>query len=400
MLYELCLHIPGFLKGDTLTNFLDTKFNYTPCAIDVISPGDYTTVQDFPARETAGHGIPKSGPMDSVSARIANITVGNSPGSETLEMTLSGPELYFTAPAILSVCGAPMSVTIDGQEKPMWSRLVIQAGQKVKIGKITNGGCRAYLAVKGGFPQIPHYLGSKSATPSLGLGGTQGRQLQRGDYLELDEKTYAWAAEVQEFTLPEISIPDYNIAEVYVMNGPHDSDDIMTAKDREMLYSTSWKIGHNSNRTGIRLIGPKPQWGRKDGGEGGSHPSNVFDYCYPSPGGINWGGDSPVVFGMDSPDLGGLICSSTVVSGDLWRLGQVRPGGKVRLRLTTFEHAIELAEKVEDFVERVQKLVGGISQEAPVLELELPQGGASAILKKVDGNGEQRPKVVYRQVSL
>lgn len=73
---------------------------------------------------------------------------------EILEMTLTGPELQFTAPAVFAVCGAPVSVTIDGGEQPMWSRLTIKAGQKLKIGKVKNGGLRFYLAVKGGFPEM------------------------------------------------------------------------------------------------------------------------------------------------------------------------------------------------------------------------------------------------------
>ena len=79
---------------------------------------------------------------------VANILVGNEPGTETLEITLIGPELLFTAPAVLSVTGAPVPVAIDGEEKPMWSRLAIESGQKLKIGKRENGGCRCYLAVK------------------------------------------------------------------------------------------------------------------------------------------------------------------------------------------------------------------------------------------------------------
>ncbi len=137
-----------------MTNFLDTRFKYEPCAIDVISPGAYTVVEDYPARATNGHGIPKAGPMDNVSSRIANILVGNKPGTETLEMTLSGPELLFTTSAVFAVCGAPMPVSIDGEERPMWSRLVIQKGQRLTIGKVADGGCRAYLSIKGGFPEM------------------------------------------------------------------------------------------------------------------------------------------------------------------------------------------------------------------------------------------------------
>lgn len=393
-----------FLERDTLTNFLETKFKYEPCAIDVLSPGSFTTVQDFPARATNGHGIPKGGPMDNVSSRIANILVGNKPGMETLEMTLSGPELLFTAPAVFSVCGAPMPVTVDGKELPMWSRLSIQAGQKLKIGEVKDGGLRTYLAIKGGFPDIPLYLGSKSGTPSLAYGGIQGRQLQMGDWIELDPETYKWAAETNEvYTLPPACVPSYNITEIYCMHGPHDSEDFMTSKDVEMMYSTHWQIGHNSNRTGIRLVGPVPEWSRKDGGEGGSHPSNIFDWGYPSPGGINWGGDSPAIFAMDSPDLGGLLCSTTIVLADLWRLGQVKPGGTLKLTPITFELALELFDRVEGYITEVQDLVNGTSQKLPKLDLELPDSGltsgkSNAILKTIPGDDDKRPRVIYRQV--
>jgi urea carboxylase len=69
-------------------------------------------------------------------------------------MTLTGPELLFTASAVVVVAGAPVLVSVGGEEKPMWSRLVIQAGQKLKIGKAENGGLRFYLAVRGGFPEM------------------------------------------------------------------------------------------------------------------------------------------------------------------------------------------------------------------------------------------------------
>lgn len=80
--------------------------------------------------------------------------VGNPIGMEVLEITLSGPELLFTTAAVVAICGSPMAVTIDGQEKPMWSTLVMQAGQKLKIGAATDGGCRSYLAIKGGLPEV------------------------------------------------------------------------------------------------------------------------------------------------------------------------------------------------------------------------------------------------------
>ena len=44
------------------------------------------------------------------------------------------------------------------------------------------------------------------------------------------------------------------------------------------------------NRLGIRLTGPRPKFARKDGGEGGSHPSNVHDHVY-AIGSINFTGE-------------------------------------------------------------------------------------------------------------
>jgi hypothetical protein len=110
-------------------------------------------------------------------------------------MTLSGPELLFTANAVIAICGAPVDVTVDGAPADMWTRLFVKAGQKVKVGAIKGGGCRVYLAVKGGFPEVyaaattsaspsivkkltlslssPTYLGSKSTAPGLKYGGIQ-----------------------------------------------------------------------------------------------------------------------------------------------------------------------------------------------------------------------------------
>jgi urea carboxylase len=83
-----------------------------PRGFDVITPGAFTTVQDFPGRTTIGDSVPRSEPMDNVSSRVANILVGNDSGMELLEMTISGPELLFAAPAVFSVCGAPVSGTV------------------------------------------------------------------------------------------------------------------------------------------------------------------------------------------------------------------------------------------------------------------------------------------------
>lgn len=147
-------------------------WNCSLSAVDILSGGLETTIQDYPGR-MLGLGMPCSGPMDSLAFRAANILVGNAPGVEALEITLVGCRLYFHVAAVVAITGANVKVLVDGNEVPMWGRVYVPAKAKLSVGTVQKDCFRAYLAVKGGFPQVPAYLGSKST--SMGLGGYQAR---------------------------------------------------------------------------------------------------------------------------------------------------------------------------------------------------------------------------------
>ncbi|KAI1492250.1 urea carboxylase [Biscogniauxia mediterranea] len=387
----------GFIRGSTLTNFLQ-KFEFHPAMVEVISPGSVTTIQQLPGRIRKGYGVPRSGPMDDISSHIANLLVGNDPHVELLEITMVGPQLLFHTGAIVAVCGAQFEVNLDGKPQSMWSRINVQASQRLEVGKVVGAGCRCYIAIKGGFPEIPKWLGSKSTTPSLGMGGLQGRQLRHGDYLEI-APVCENAKESVAYTLPMSCIPDLDTSILYVMQGPHDSDDYITASGREKLYNTEWKVSHNSSRTGIRLIGPAPEWARVDGGAGGAHPSNVIDYPYPSPGGVNWTGDSAVIFPQDAPGLGGFICSSTVISADLWKLGQLRPGDTFSMRPVSYASARELATRIASYINSVRNFISAADNSFDPrlrLDLSLPLDTSRSILKVLE-TGDESTKLTIRQ---
>jgi urea carboxylase len=97
-------------------------------------------------------------------------------------------------------------------------------------------------------------------------------------------------------------------------------------------------VHYNSSRTGVRLIGPKPQWARSDGGEAGLHPSNIHDNAY-AIGAIDFTGDMPVILGPDGPSLGGFVCPAVVVNAELWKLGQLRPGDTLRFHRLSLKQA-------------------------------------------------------------
>lgn len=341
-----------FRSGHTITSFVQ-NFKYIPHAIDVISAGAYTLIQDLPARPSVGKGIPHSGPMDPLALQIANMIVGNPRGKEALEITLSGPELRFLGPAVVSLCGASMEASLDGKPFPMWTRVRIEAGQKLKIGKTTGGGCRSYLAVYGGFPTVAEYHGSKSTSPLVAIGGYQGRQLAPGDLLQIDQ---APPENVTAVTLPERLRPVYRDHwEILAMVGPHDEGYLLPG-DIDMIYSTKWKVSHNASRSGIRLVGPVPKWARKDGGEGGAHPSNLVEYGYPL-GTLNWTGDDPCIFPVDCPNFGGFVSSTTTIRADWWKLGQVKAGNTLSYVRVGLRDALKQRERFDHFLDAIEDAI-------------------------------------------
>ena len=282
-------------------------------AFTVLGASLETTVQDYPGRRI-GLGIPRSGPMDSLAFRIANILTGNDPETEGLELTLTGCRLLFHTAAVVAVTGASAKVTVDGKEVGMWERIIVPAGAKVVVGTAQQTGMRSYLAVRGGFPEIPRYLGSKST--SMGMGGYQGRALTAGDHVALGECAPT-PADAFPLSIPAHLIPAYPQEwTIHVLPGPQCDPTFITEEGITEFFATRWTVSAASNRMGVRLEGPRILWARENGGEGGSHPSNILDNGYAF-GTINVNGDTPVILTNEGPDMGGYVCVCTIASADL-----------------------------------------------------------------------------------
>ncbi|MFZ2987385.1 5-oxoprolinase/urea amidolyase family protein, partial [Ideonella sp.] len=338
---------PVFVEGRIVTRSL-AELAYAPRALEVLSPGVQTTVQDWPGR--LGHwdvGVPPSGPMDDLSHRLANRLVGNRPEAPALELTLGGPTLRFHAPAVIALVGAEMPTMLEtatGRLPLAWNcRHTVPAGAVLSIGQIAGAGLRATLAVQGGF-DVPDYLGS-AATFTLGqFGGHGGRVLRAGDLLHLADFTAPASAGAATVDVLPAGLPPSlsHHWQIGVLYGPHGAPDFFTPDDMAVFFNTDWEVHYNSSRTGVRLIGPKPQWARPDGGEAGLHPSNLHDNAY-AIGAIDFTGDMPVILGPDGPSLGGFVCPAVVVAAERWKLGQLRPGDTLRFQAISHEQALALA---------------------------------------------------------
>jgi urea carboxylase len=360
--------------------------------IEVLRAGTMTTVQDWPGRVGLWNvGVPPSGPMDDRSFRLANLALGNPEGAPGLECTLAGPALCFKEPTLVCVTGAPAAVTVNGEVAAQWQPIRIPAGGILDVGAPDGAGLRTYVAFAGGL-DVPLYLGS-AATFTLGrFGGLGGRVLRVGDVLRANE---GGAEDLAGSAAEAAGAPVNPLAEIghhwqiAVAVGPHAAPDFFTAADLDAFYAADWEVHFNSARTGVRLVGPKPEWSRPDGGEAGLHPSNIHDTPY-SIGAIDFTGDLPVLLGPDGPSLGGFVCPATIVTGERWKLGQLRPGDTIRFHPVDTEQASALRHELRS---------AGLGSRA----LRRAAGGSGGSGPEDDGVLRQReatatgPSVTYRR---
>lgn len=323
-----------YREGRILTKSL-ADHQFEPRSFEILRGGTMTTVQDYPGR--VGYwevGVPPSGPMDLFAFRLGNRLLGNDLDAAGLEITANGPRIQFFATCTVVLTGAAMDATLDGESVDFYKPFEVPAWAILDIGKATGAGVRSYLSVLGGI-DVPKYLGSRS-TFSLGqFGGHGGRALRVADILHIGEEPEGAEQYVLEADQQPVLTHTWDIAVLY---GPHGAPDFFKPDDIQGFFEAEWEVHYNSARTGVRLIGPKPEWARADGGEAGLHPSNIHDNAY-AIGAIDFTGDMPVILGPDGPSLGGFVCPATIIQSELWKMGQLKPGDKVRFRCVTREQA-------------------------------------------------------------
>ena len=227
----------------------------------------------------------------------------------------------------------------------------------------------------------PSYLGSAATFTLGGFGGPNGRALAAGDVLRIG------ALPARAIAAPLTSPPELTREwRLRVLHGPHGAPDFFTDDDIAMIVSAEWRVHYNSSRTGVRLIGPKPHWARRDGGEAGLHPSNIHDNAY-AIGAVDFTGDMPILLGPDGPSLGGFVCPLTAIAADLWKIGQFAPGDNVQFVPVSEEEARAALADEDDFVRALRK---------PAPQQVSAPPPASPIIATIEADGA-RPRVVYRR---
>lgn len=318
-------------------------------AFEVEDGGLHATIQDVGRPGYLATGMPPSGPADRFALGIANLLVGNDPGAPYLvgqrpgdaglEVLLSGLKLRALAETVVAVTGAEMAPTLDGRPIPMWQAMRVHAGGTLALGRATRG-ARAYVAIAGGI-DVPLFAGSRATNVRAFVGGIEGRPLRAGDMLRAFPPRRP-LAELPGRRLRMGLRPTYRAPRaVRVVLGPQ--DDLFLPQSVRTFLTSDWMLSPTSDRMGYRYIGPTLEFKPRPDylvAQAGADPSNIVDDTIPV-GGIQVpGGVEPIVLHVDGPSLGGYAKIATVISADLGRVGQSRPGEITNFVAVTTDQAV------------------------------------------------------------
>lgn len=313
--------------------------------IRVIKPGLLTTIQDLGRYGFQKYGVITSGVMDQVAHRIANMLVGNEENEPTVEMTLIGPTFEFQADALIAICGGDLSATINGKPVRMWRPVYVKKGSELKFGPCQTG-CRAYLAVAGGF-SIETVLNSKSTYLRAGIGGYHGVALKSGDQLpvgelgELSKKIIASLIPNESNGFSEanwgsepIRLTHYykqKEKELRVIRGRQ--FDLFTKESQEQFFTTAFSITNQSDRMGYRLEGAKLSLTKEQ--DMISEAVNFGTVQVPPDG-------NPIILLADRQTTGGYPKIGQVVNVDLPIVAQAKPGERLYFSEISLKEAQQL----------------------------------------------------------
>ncbi len=297
--------------------------------LTILSPGPLTTVQDSGRFGALGKGFSPGGAMDMDAMTVANLLVGNAPGVGVLEMTMLGITARFDCETVIALTGADMSARLNDRPIARYASVAVHPGDVLTMGAASRG-MRAYLAVTGGF-DLPLVMGSVSTNLKCALGGFQGRKLKTGDELPLNQ---SGAPFLPRQVSPPEDYPD--CISLRVLLGPQ--DDAFTQKGIDTFLGCEYTVTDKADRMGIRLSGEIIE--SKNGVDILSDGIAAGSVQIPASG-------TPIIMMADRQTTGGYAKIATVISADLSRAAQARPGTRIRFVRVTEAEAIRLRRDAE-----------------------------------------------------
>ena len=309
----------------------------TVATFEVLEPGILTTVQDVGRYGFSQFGIPPSGASDLFSLKAGNLLVGNKAEEASLETAVMGLKLKALREVVIAITGGDLLPTLNGEPLEMWRTHLLVEGDVIAFKKVRNG-CRAYLAVSGGI-DVPSVMGSKATYLSGKFGGLEGRALRRGDTL--------YTANVRSpldrvgIRFPKEWIPAFEKeALLRVIPGPQNHH--FTKKGFETFSSSFYQVTPQCDRMGVRLEGPKIE--RRPDVEESIISEGLV------PGAIQVPGDGKPIIILTELVTGGYTKIATVISSNLTKVAQLKPGDRVRFEPISVEEAHRILREQEQIL--------------------------------------------------
>ncbi len=313
-------------------------------AFEVLDPGILTTVQDLGRYGFSQFGVPPSGALDPFSLKVGNLLAGNGEEEACLEVTLMGLKIKALKESVIAITGGDLSPKLNEEPLEMWRTHLVVEGDIISFKKV-RAGCRAYLAMRGGFV-VPKIMGSSSTYLSGKFGGLEGRKLRRGDILHsLDIPS---SLQKLGFRFPRDYIPSLD-KEVFLRVIPGPQDHHFTKKGIQTFYSSSYQVTPQSDRMGVRLEGPKTE--RRSDVEESIISEGLIS------GAIQVPGDGKPIIILTELVTGGYTKIATIISTDLPKVAQLKPGDRVRFKPISIEEAHLLLREQEKRLKEFKQMI-------------------------------------------
>lgn len=320
--------------------------------IKILKSGLLSTLQDMGRYGYLAQAVPISGVMDNLSARLANLAVGNKDTATLIEFTYGGASFEALSDLQIAFSGSGAHLHCRQKVIPSYKPVFIPQGEILTLNNNVNG-ARSYLAIAGGW-QADEVMGSRSTYLSAAFGGFKGRALQSGDILATDKaETLPGDNFWKQLQGKTIKYPKWHISPDLFL--PPNRKQIRVFKGREWdlfhdeaishFYKKAFEVGLESNRMGYRLIGEALQLKK-------SEEMLSTAVC---PGTIQVSGNgAPILLMADCQTTGGYPRIAQVAAVDLPLCAQLKPGDPIYFKEITYTEAEMLYLERENKLQQLQ----------------------------------------------
>ncbi len=305
--------------------------------IEILNDSRLSSVQDLGRVGRMHLGVGRAGAMDPLALRVGNWLVGGEGGEAAIEIAQFPLRLRFHSDCSFSLTGAVSTARLDAGVVPPWWAAQARAGQTLSIAAPDVGG-RAYLCVAGGL-SLPEVLGARATDMKSGFGGLNGVGLGRGAMLTFREqtqnerRTFGVAPEVVESFYHSLAVDDVRLRVMVASEF-----ECLDADSKRRFFEQPWTITAKANRIGYRLQGQALSF---------TQLPELLSHGI-VPGVIQLPGEGqPIVQLADANTCGGYPKLAVVIVCDVWKLGQLRPGDRLRFTPVSNREACAAQDALE-----------------------------------------------------